>query len=134
MAYLVVVLLVFGCIPLAFTRRGIEGETAVVGPQTAVLLIPLVAAIFIARTATIVGAAGILVRAPFGKHVLSWDEVRGLSVTGTTVYAVLADGSLRLPCVRVSNLAEVARASGGRLPEIADPTPKHAPQARRRRR
>jgi hypothetical protein len=133
LAYLVVLFLIFGCAPFAFTRHGIEGENAVVGPQTLVLLIPIVATVFIARWATIVDASGIGVRAAFGKRQLAWDEIRGLSVTGTVVYAVLSDGSVRLPCVRVGDLAEVSRASDGRLPEIADPTPKFAPSRRRRR-
>jgi hypothetical protein len=133
LAYLAVLLLLFGCAPIAFTAHGIEGEVAVVGPQTLVLLVPVIVAVFIARTATIVDADGIVVRAAFGRQRLRWDDIRGLSVTGTTVYAVLADGSVRLPCVRVANLAELSEASGGRLPEIARPTPKYAPQRRRRR-
>jgi hypothetical protein len=133
LAYLVVLLLLFGCAPIAFTVHGIEGEVAVVGPQTLVLLVPVIAAVFIARTATIVDSEGIIVRAAFGRQRLRWGEIRGLSVTGTTVYAVLADGSVRLPCVRVSNLADLSEASDGRLPEIARPTPKYAPQRRRRR-
>lgn len=132
LTYLVVLFLAFGCAPLAFTVHGIEGEDAVVGPQTLILIVPIVAAIFVARWATIVRVDGITVRAAFGKRVLPWATIRGLSVTGTSVYAVLVDGSVRLPCVRVANLAELSRASGGRLPEIADPTPKYAPQRRRR--
>ena len=133
LTYLVVVLLVFGCAPIAFTVRGIEGEHAAVGPQTLVLLVPVLAAVVIARWATVVDATGITVRAAFGSRALAWDDIRGLSVRGTSVYAVLADGSVRLPCVRVNDLAEVSRASGGRVPEMADPTPKFAPQRRRRR-
>jgi hypothetical protein len=134
LTYLGVLLLLFGCAPIAFTVHGIEGESAAVGPQTLVLLVPVVAAVFIARTATIVNPAGITVRAAFGKRHLRWQDVRGLSVTGTTVYAVLDDGSVRLPCVRVSDLAEVSGASAGRLPEIAHATPKYAPSRRTRRR
>jgi hypothetical protein len=141
LAYIVVLLLLFGSIPLAFTvssfhfdaKGGEQGAPPVVGWQTLFLLLPALAAVFIRRTATIVDTGGIRVRALFGSRRLPWDELRGLSVTGTTVYAVLADGSVRLPCVRVADLAEVSRASGGRLPEIADPTPKFAPRRRRRR-
>ena len=133
LAYLVVLFLVFGCAPFAFTVHGIEGESAAVGPQTLVLLLPILAAVVIARWATIVDGHGVVVRAAFGKRQFPWEEIRGLSVTGTSVYAVLDDGSVRLPCVRVSDLAAVSRASDGRLPEIADPTPKFAPQRRRRR-
>jgi hypothetical protein len=49
------------------------------------------------------------------------------------VYAETIDGSWRLPCIHVNNLAELSRASGGRLPELDDPKPKYAPQRRRRR-
>jgi hypothetical protein len=65
--------------------------------------------------------------------VLPWDEIRGLSVRGRSVYALTADGAWRLPCVHVANLAAMANASGGRLPELDEPTPKYAPQRRRRR-
>jgi hypothetical protein len=133
LTYLVVLFLAFGCAPVAFTTHGVEGESAVVGPQTLILLVPAVAAVFIARWATIVDATGITVRAAFGRRVLPWPAVRGLSVSGTAVYAVLADGAVRLPCVRVNNLAELSRASGGHLPAVADPTPKYAPQRRRLR-
>jgi hypothetical protein len=132
-AYLVVLFLLFGTAPLAFTSGGYESEPAHLGPQTLLLLIPVVAAVFIARWATIVDAAGITVRAAFGRQVLPWDEIRGLSVRGRSVYALTADGAWRLPCVHVANLAAMANASGGRLPELDEPTPKYAPQRRRRR-
>jgi hypothetical protein len=133
LAYLAVLFLLFGTLPFAFTGQGFEGEQAVVGPQTLVLLVPVLAAIFIARWATFVDAGGITVRAAFGQRRLRWDEVRGLALNGPRVYAVLTDGSVRLPCVRVADLAEVSRASGGHLPPLADPVPKFAPQRRRRR-
>jgi hypothetical protein len=101
--------------------------------QTLILLVPIIVAVFIARSATVVGAAGILVRAPLGRRLLRWDDLRGLSVTGRNVYAVMRDGAVRLPCVRISNLGEITRASGGRLPEMADAKVKHPPQRRRRR-
>jgi hypothetical protein len=66
---------------------------------------------------------------------MRWDEIRGLSITGRAVYAVGTDGaSLRLPCVRVSDLAAMARLSEGRLPDIPDAKPKYAPSRRPRRR
>jgi Bacterial PH domain len=140
-AYLVVLFLIFGAIPLAFTgdgfsfdsRGGEQGAPGVVGWQTVILVVPVLAAIFIWRTATFVDAAGIRIRALFGSRRLMWDDVRGLSVQGRSVYAVLSDGSLRLPCVHLNELGAVSRASGGRLPEIGDPAPKFAPQRRRRR-
>lgn len=134
LTYLAVVFLLFGCAPIAFTVHGIEGENAAIGPQTLVLVIPVVAAVFIARWATLVDATGITIRAAFGKRVFPWAEIQGLSVRDDRdVYVVTADGGWRLPCVHVKHLGAVSRASGGRLPQIADPTPKFAPSRRRRR-
>jgi hypothetical protein len=132
MVYLVVPFLLFGVAPLAFTGESAQGAPAVVGPQSLLLLIPILAAAFIARTSTTVSEDGVTIRALFGRKRLPWSEVRGLSVDARTVYAVCADGSVRLPCVRVSDLAAVSKASGGRLPEVAEPTPKFSPSRRRR--
>jgi hypothetical protein len=133
LSYLAVLFLLVGALPVAFTTTGGYAPGAQVSIRTVALVIPLLALLFVARTATVVDARGIRVRAVFGSRALRWDEMRGLSVVGNNVYAVLAEGSLRLPCVRVNNLAEVSRASGGRLPAIADPKPKFAPSPRRRR-
>jgi hypothetical protein len=70
------------------------------------------------------------VRAIFGQRAISWSEVRGLSVSGRNIYAVLADGSVRLPCVRVRDLAAISEASGGRLPDIPEVELKPAPGRR----
>jgi len=134
LAYLVVLLLLFCVAPVAFTDEGVKSPPAVFGPQSLLLLIPIAAAVYIARTATTVDAQGIRVRALFGQRVLRWDEISGLSVSERSVYAVLGDGAVRLPCVRVADLGAVSRASDGHLPELADPTPKFAPQRRLRRR
>jgi hypothetical protein len=134
LAYLVVLLLLFCVAPVAFTDEGVKSPPAVVGPQSLLMLVPIVAAVFIARTATIVDATGIRVRAAFGQRRLRWDEIQGLSVGARSVYAVLADGAVRLPCVRVADLGALSRASDGHLPELADPTPKYAAQRRLRRR
>jgi len=102
-------------------------------PLVAILyVIPVAGAVFIARTATIVDEDGIAVRALIGRRLLPWDEVRGLSVTGRSVYAVTDDGAVRLPCVRVSDLAALSRASGGHVPQLPEATPKYAPSRRRR--
>jgi hypothetical protein len=132
LAYLSVLFLLFCVTPLAFARDASQGARAAVGPLTVLLVIPVVAAVFIARTSTTVGARGVTVRALFGTRRLSWEQVRGLSVEGRGVYVVCTDGAVRLPCVRVSDLAAVSRASGGRLPELAEATPKFAPSRRRR--
>ncbi len=97
-----------------------------------VYVIPLAGALFIARTATIVDGAGVTVRALAGCRSLPWAQVRGLSVTGRSVYAVTDGGALRLPCVRVSDLAAVSAASGGHLPQLPEATPKY-PTSRRTR-
>ena len=134
LAYLAVLFLLFCVAPLAFTDSAGEGAKAVFGPRALLLLVPVLAAVFIARTATIVDGNGIVVRALFGRRELPWQDVRGLTIDSRSVYAVLDDGgAIRMPCVRVGDLASVARASGGRLPEIADPVPKYAPSRRRRR-
>jgi hypothetical protein len=133
LTYLVVLFLLFGTAPLAFTTGGYEGEEAHLGPQTLLLLVPIVAAIFIARWATIVDSTGITIRAAFGKRVLPWADLRGLSVKDRSVYAMTATDAWRLPCVHVGDLAVLSRASGGHLPDIDFPTPKFAPSRRRRR-
>jgi hypothetical protein len=92
-------------------------------------VIPILAIGFIARTATIVDGDGITVRALFGSRRLRWDTVRGISVTGRNVYAVTDQGAVRLPCVRIRDLATVAAASGGRLPELPRPRRSTHPHA-----
>ncbi|MFN2519409.1 MAG: PH domain-containing protein [Jatrophihabitantaceae bacterium] len=133
LAYLAVLFLVFGTAPLAFAGDGSDGARSALGPRALLIFIPVLAAVFVARTRTVVDASGVGVRALFGTRHLSWDEVRGLSVHERTVYLVCQDGSLRLPCVRINDLAAVSKASGGRLPEVAEATPKFAPARRRRR-
>jgi hypothetical protein len=135
--YLVLLFLAVGVWPVALyggeTADGGYASPAALTPAIVLFLVPVLVAVYIARTATVVDADGITVRALFGERRLPWSTVRGISLTGTTVYAVLADGSVRLPCVRVADLAALSRASGGRLPEIAEAPAKHAPQPRRRR-
>lgn len=97
-----------------------------------VYVIPVAAAVFIVRTATIVDDRGITVRALIGHRTLPWTELRGLSVTGRSVYAVTPTGSVRLPCVRLADLAALSAASGGHLPQLPEATPKYAPSRRRR--
>ena len=135
-AYLVVLFLAVGAWPTALYggEAGGYAQPAALTPLVVLFLVPVVVAFFVARTATIVDADGIRVRALFGSRAMRWDEIRGLSVSGRGVYAVLGDGAVRLPCVRIANLAELARASGGRVPQLPDPDPKFAPARRRRRR
>jgi hypothetical protein len=133
LAYLVVLFLVFGTAPLAFAGDGSEGARSALGPRALLILIPILAAVFIARTRTVIDETGVSVRALLGTRHLTWAQIRGLSVTERSVYLVCHDGSVRLPCVRISDLAAVSKASGGRLPEVAEATPKYAPARQRRR-
>lgn len=131
-AYLIVLFLAFCVAPLAFASSGAESAAAGFGPRALLMLIPVLAAVYIARTATVVDARGVAVRALLGSRRFGWDTVRGLTVDERAVYIVLADGAVRLPCVRIADLAAVTRASGGRLPQVAEPRPKSPPTKRRR--
>jgi hypothetical protein len=135
-AYLIVIFLAAGAWPTALYGGQVKGYSnpAQVTPLIVLFLIPVVAGFFVARTATIVDGGGVTVRAAFGSRRMRWDEIRGLSIDRNTVYAVLADGSVRLPCVHIANLSQLARASSGRLPQLPDPQPKAAPARARRRR
>lgn len=132
LTYLVVLFLLFSTFPLAVASSADQLARPTVGPRLVLLLIPLLAAVFIARTATVADSSGLVVRALFGSKQLGWDEVRGLSLSGRAVYAVLGSGAVRLPCVRTADLAALSKASGGHLPELPEPTPKYAPSRRRR--
>lgn len=134
-AYLMLLFLIVGAWPTALYggQDGGASSPAKIGPLIVLFLIPIGAALYIARTGTAVDEQGVTVRALFGSRRLPWTQIRGLSVSGTAVYAVLSDGSMRLPCVRQGDLGAVARASGGRLPDIGDPQPKYAPSPHRRR-
>ena len=143
-AYLAVVFLLFGALVVAFgdnhphglqdTEKGTGFAGFTLGWQAVVLIVPVLAAVFIARTATIISEDGLRVRALFGSRDLPWDSVRGLSVTGRGVYVVQNDGAVRLPCVRIAHLGPMSRLSGGRLPEVPDVIPKPAPSRPLRRR
>ncbi|HEY2298412.1 MAG TPA: PH domain-containing protein [Jatrophihabitans sp.] len=132
--YLAVLFLLLCTAPFALSAQvGDEGSTTGWSWRVVFFLIPIVAAVFIARTATFASPNGLRVRAAFGSRTLSWEQVRGLSVTGNAVYAVVDDGSVRLPCVGTKDLATISKVSGGRLPKIAEPLRKFAPGRRRRR-
>lgn len=133
-AYLAVLFLLFCAAPLGLAADGGDQAPPVAFTwRIVVFLIPILAAVFIARTATFVSPRGLRVRALIGSRDLPWEQLRGLSITGRAVYAVLPDGAVRLPCVRTSDLAAIAKASDGRLPEIAEPVRKYAPSRGRRR-
>lgn len=136
-AYLVVLFLLFGSLPLAFgdnqshdaddvVRHVHKFAGVAVGWFAIFLVLPVIAAVYIGRTATFVGPDGIRVRAIFGSRRLGWGEIRGLSVSGRSVYAVVPGGGVRLPCVRVADLAELSRHSDGHVPQLRDPKPRFA--------
>ncbi len=131
-AYLAVLFLLFCSAPLALAENASTLSGAAVSPRLLILLIPILAIAFIARTATFVDGAGIRVRAIFGSRTLAWGDIRGLSVSGNSVYAVVADGGVRLPCVRMADLAELARHSEGHVPQLRDPVRRFAPSRRPR--
>ena len=86
-----------------------------------VYLAPLAAALYVARTATVVDEQGMHARAMFGSSTVGWDELAGLRLDRSgAVYAVdKAGGQLRLPCVRSTKLDALIAAAGGRIPDPA---------------
>jgi hypothetical protein len=89
--------------------------------QALVYLIPIGAAVYVARTATVVDATGLHARAVFGSQSVRWERLRGLRLDRSgRVYAVEDDGTqLRLPCVRSTRLQPLIAAAGGRIPDPA---------------
>jgi hypothetical protein len=90
-SYLLVGFLVVGFAPIALYGGAEHPTSARISGLTLLYLIPILVAFFIARNATAVGTDGILVRALFGRRMLAWDNIRGLSVSRRSVYAVLAE-------------------------------------------
>lgn len=93
-------------------------------PLAALLyLLPLAAAGYIARTATVVDDNGLTARALLGSSKVAWSELSGLQLQPKgAVYAVDRDGTkLRLPCVRSTKLQPLIAASHGRIPDPAAP-------------
>jgi hypothetical protein len=133
LSYLAVFFLLLCVTPLALVDDPSQSTSAgSVSWRLVLLVIPVLAAVFIARTATFVSRDGVRVRAVLGSRSLPWDSIRGLSLDARSVYAVQDDGAVRLPCVRVADLATIAKVSEGRLPAIAEPVRKFAPSRRRR--
>jgi hypothetical protein len=134
-AYLVVLFLFVGVIPFALSGGTSSDHpgSAELGPLVLLFLIPVAAAFFISRTATVVDADGITVRALLGSRRMPWAQLRGINVDGATVYAVPDDGRVRLPCVQVRHLTVLAQASGDHLPALSQPVYKQPPVRQRRR-
>ncbi len=131
LAYLAVLFVTFCTVPIALVGTDNTNDPGL-SWRVLLLVVPVLVAVYIARTRTRVDADGIEIRALFGTRRFGWDQLRGLAVD-RSVYVVSRDGdTVRLPCVRPGDLHLIAAASGGRLPEVDAPTPKFAPARRRR--
>ena len=122
-AYLAVLFLVFGVTVLV---RGYA--------WLPVYLVPLGAAYFIARRATVLDGRGIEVRALLAARRVPWRDVAGLAVDdrGAVSASLVSGAVLRLPYVRVSHLPVLHALTGGRVPAIED-VPKPVSSSPRRR-
>lgn len=84
------------------------------------LLLPVIAVFWVARTHTTVSDAGLELSSMFGTKHLDWAQVKGISIPQRgSVKARLADDSeVKLPAVSYDRLRELIDASGGRLPDV----------------
>ena len=87
---------------------------------TLVYLVPLLAAVFVARRATLVDRDRIVVRAILGSVQIPWSGVRGLLIgeRGRVSVALDDQTAVRLPYVRVRHLPVLSQVSGNRVPAI----------------
>lgn len=103
--------------------RAVDGGDAGIGLALlgwALLLIPLLAALWILRVRTVIGPDGVRSVRIVGATTIEWDDVAGIRIGDNgAVYAVRTDGSeVRLPAVTISQLPRAAVASGGRIPDV----------------
>ncbi|KXP06537.1 PH domain-containing protein [Tsukamurella pseudospumae] len=103
--------------------RSVDGSTAGVGAAVlgwALLVIPVLLALWILRVRTVIGPDGVRSVRVLRATTIAWDEMSGIRIGNNgAVYAVRADGSeVRLPAVTISQLPRVAAASGGRIPDV----------------
>lgn len=91
-----------------------------------VYLVPVLAAAFVARSATLVDGAAITVQALVGRRTVPWSDVRALSVDGRgRVFLGASNGRvLRLPFVRARHLPLLARTGGQNWPVSSPPPPR----------
>lgn len=84
------------------------------------LLLPVAAAVFVARTQTVVSERGLALRSVFGAKELAWSQVKGVSIPKRGyVRAHLTDDSVvSLPAVSYDRLRDLIDASGGRIPDL----------------
>lgn len=89
------------------------------------LLLPAVALAWVLRTQTTVTAEGLRLRSLVRSRRLEWAQIQGVRFPrGGFAKAVLQDGSeVRLPAVDFARLRELARHSGGHIPDPYEPTP-----------
>ena len=82
-----------------------------------IYLIPLVALLYVIRTATIANTEGVTARALFGSRHVKWADIRGFSTDDRgRVDLAGTDGTvLRLPCTRARHLGSIALVSDGRM-------------------
>jgi hypothetical protein len=90
-------------------------------PLALIYLVPVAAALYVARTATVVDDSGVHARAILGSRTVGWHELAGLRLDRSgAVYAVDTSGSqVRLPCVRSTRLDPLITAGAGRIPDPA---------------
>lgn len=84
----------------------------------ALLIIPVVLSVFVARYRTVADRDNVTARTLFGSETVEWGDIEGLRFgKGSSAYAHLKDGrDLRLPAVTFASLPLLTEASGGRVP------------------
>ncbi|MGW4767438.1 PH domain-containing protein [Nocardia sp. NPDC004278] len=111
MAYLGVVVLLF-CVFFAFVGWPVG--------LWWLLLLPVAAAVWIARTRTTVSEDGLDLRTVFGSRHLDWAQVAGVSIPkrGFVRAHLTDDRNVKLPAVSYDRLRDLIRASNGRIPDL----------------
>jgi hypothetical protein len=81
-------------------------------------LLPLILAIWVVRTRTVVGPETLTAYRIWGTRRIAWSDLVGLRVDdGSRIWAVQHGGDeVRLPALRARHLPVLAAISGGRLP------------------
>ncbi|MGW0246947.1 PH domain-containing protein [Nocardia goodfellowii] len=84
------------------------------------LLIPLAAALWIARTQTRVSDAGLDLRTVFKQRHIDWDQLKGVSIPkrGYVRAHLTDDSEVKLPAVGYDRLRELISAAEGRIPDL----------------
>ena len=82
-------------------------------------VLPLVLAIWLVRSRTVIDRETVVVHRVFGSQRIAWSDLAGLRVdTRSRIRAVLRSGEeVGLPAVRARHLPPLAAMSGGRLPD-----------------